>query len=101
MDNNTGMIGDANPEVEQAPGDEDRFLISNLYLKPDPSDPDACDEDLGTTYTAFLYVPTEDMENGPFTEPEEVVSGPFGAVPFEMTRRQAVQLRDRIDSLLK
>lgn len=91
----TGMIENADPWVEDGKvyGKADRIVVGNLFLSADPADPETADETLGTTYTAFLYDPND--------EPEENISGPIGAVPLEMTRRQAVILRDRLNQLIK
>lgn len=93
-----GMFENARPEVEMGRdfGEPGIIQISNLYVKLDPQDGD----EVAETYTAFLYQPTDDMENGPFTEPEEIVKG-HGAVPFKLTLRQAIELRDELNLRIK
>jgi hypothetical protein len=89
------MIENADPIVEDGRlyGQEDRIVLGNLYLKEDPTDPDDEGVCLGHTWTAFLYDPDD--------EPQEILTGPTGAVPFEMTRRQGIALRDRLNQLIK
>lgn len=78
------------PERHWATADRETetVAIENLYLAPDPSDPD---EDLGDTYTAYLYDPDN--------EPEEIATGPVGAVPFKMSYAQANALRIKLNRL--